>query len=200
MICTRAYISTSTITTAPSKSISGEVATAERIQRMFSRSRRRADSRNFPISKSSIPKAFTTRFPLTVSCRIWLSSPMPAWIFSVGAPDALAQRPHRPDDQRQQHDRAQRHLPIGDEQHDQQEKKRENVPETDGQILRKRVPHPLHVVDHRGHQSPGRMVLEKTDRLADDFCIDLIAEIGDAGNPRVLHQHVAEIFRNALSR
>src|ERR1700676_3905394 len=42
------------------------------------------------------------------------------------------------------------------------------------------------------------MVLEETDGLPDDFCIDLISQIGDTRNPRVLHQHVAKIFRDAL--
>ena len=93
---------------------------------------------------------------------------------------------------RQEHDRAERHLPAGREQHGEQKKQREDVPETKSQIFRKRVPHALDIVDDRGHQAPGRMVLEKTDGLPDDLCIDLIPQIGDARNPRVLHQHVAE--------
>ena len=43
------------------------------------------------------------------------------------------------------------------------------------------------------------MVLEKTDGLPDDLRIDLIPEIGDARDPRVLHQHVAKKFRDALA-
>ena len=70
------------ITKAPSKSIIGPVATAARTQRMFSRSSRCAVDLNLAISKSSIPKAFTTRFPLTVSWRIWLRSPSLVWLFS----------------------------------------------------------------------------------------------------------------------
>src|SRR5205814_208931 len=70
------------MTRAPSKSIVGPVATAARTQRIFSRSSRCAVCLNLAISKSSIPKAFTTRFPLTVSCRIWLRSPSLVWLFS----------------------------------------------------------------------------------------------------------------------
>ena len=70
------------MTRAPSKSIVGPVATAARTQCIFSRSSRCAVCLNLAISKSSIPKAFTTRFPLTVSCRIWLRSPSLVWLFS----------------------------------------------------------------------------------------------------------------------
>ena len=45
----------------------GPVAATARIQRMFSRTRLRAVSWNLRISKPSMPKAFTTRFPLMVS-------------------------------------------------------------------------------------------------------------------------------------
>ncbi len=72
------------------------------------------------------------------------------------------------------------------------------MPETQGQILRKCVAHALHVVDHRGHHAPGRMVLEKADGLADDLCVNMIPEIGDARDSRVLHQQVAGKFRYAL--
>ena len=106
---------------------------------------------------------------------------------------------HRPDHQRQQHDRTERHLPTGREQNDQQKKKRENVPETERQIFRKRIPHALDIVDDRGHHAPGRMVLKEADGLPDDFCIHLIPEIGDAGNPRILHQHVAKKFRDPFA-
>ena len=68
-----------------------------------------------------------------------------------------------------------------------------------GQILRKRVPHALDVVDDRGHQASGLMVLKEADGLPDDFRIDLIPQIGDARNSRVLHQHVAKKFRDALA-
>jgi len=67
---------------AEGKSINGAVATAARTQRMLSRSKRREASRNLRISKSSIPKAFTTRLPVTVSCKIWLSSPRRLWLRS----------------------------------------------------------------------------------------------------------------------
>src|SRR6266566_1810127 len=69
------------ITRAPSKSMIGPVATAARTQRIFSRSSRCAVCLNLKISKSSMPKAFTTRLPLTVSCRIWLRSPSLLWLF-----------------------------------------------------------------------------------------------------------------------
>ena len=67
---------------APRISMIGPEITAARTQRMFSRNSLRAAMRNFPISNSSIPKALTTRFPLTVSCRIWLKSAKRVWLFS----------------------------------------------------------------------------------------------------------------------
>lgn len=42
------------------------------------------------------------------------------------------------------------------------------------------------------------MVLEKSDGLSDNFCVDLIPEISNARNSRILHQHVAQIFRDTL--
>ena len=42
------------------------------------------------------------------------------------------------------------------------------------------------------------MMLKETDGLPDHFRIDLIPQVGDARNSRVLHQHVAEIFRHAF--
>ncbi len=74
MISPRAASRIIEITTAPSRSIRGDVAASARTQRMFSRSRLRAASRNLRISKPSMPKAFTTRLPLMVSCSIWLRS------------------------------------------------------------------------------------------------------------------------------
>ncbi len=58
------------MTTATSMSINGEVAICTRTQRMVSRNSLFAAARNFLISKSSMPKAFTMRFPTMVSCRI----------------------------------------------------------------------------------------------------------------------------------
>ena len=43
------------------------------------------------------------------------------------------------------------------------------------------------------------MVLKKTDWLPDDPCIHLISQIGDTRNPRVLHQYVAQEFRDSFS-
>jgi hypothetical protein len=62
------------ITAAPSKSIKGDVPASARIQRMFSCSKFFDASRNLRISKPSMPKALTTRFPLMVSCNSWLRS------------------------------------------------------------------------------------------------------------------------------
>ena len=119
--------------------------------------------------------------------------------FLRGAPDAFAQRPHRPDHHRKEHNRAERHLPTGREQHGEQKKQRENVPETQSQILGKRVPDALDIVDDGGQQAPGLLVLKETDGLPDDLGIDLIPQVGDTRNSRVLHQHVAEKFRDALA-
>src|SRR5947208_2386523 len=40
-----------------------------------------------------MPKALTTRLPLTVSCRIWLNSPRRSWLFATERrmPDSLNQ-------------------------------------------------------------------------------------------------------------
>src|SRR5579864_1882805 len=42
------------------------------------------------------------------------------------------------------------------------------------------------------------MVLEKTDGLPDNPCINLISQIGDTRNSRVLHQNVAQVFRDSF--
>ena len=112
----------------------GDVTTADRIHLMFSQSKRRAASRNFPISKFSIPNAFTTRLPLTVSSRICDSSPTPSWIFRRATdafPDVLTRQNH----DREEDNRAERHLPIGREQDGQQKKKCENMPKSERQVF-----------------------------------------------------------------
>src|SRR5450759_1293771 len=43
------------------------------------------------------------------------------------------------------------------------------------------------------------MVLEEADGLPDNLCIHLIPEVGNTRNSRVLHQHVAKKFRNAIT-
>ena len=54
----------------PTPSISGGRIAVVRVIRMFTPRRRAAARRNRPISKPSMPKAFTTRKPEIVSCRI----------------------------------------------------------------------------------------------------------------------------------
>jgi len=59
---------------------------------------------------------------------------------------------------------------------------------------------PFHVVNYGGHHASGRMVLEKADGLANDFRVNLITQIRDARNPRILHQDVAKKTPRLLCR
>ena len=61
------------------------------------------------------------------------------------------------------------------------------------------MPDALDIVDDGGQQAPGLLGLEEADGLPDDLGIDLIPQVGDTCNSRVLHKHVAEKFRDALA-
>ena len=169
-----------------------------RIQRMFSRIRRRAASRKRPTSKRSMPKAFTTRLPLSVSCRIWFSSPRRDWLDST---ERRIRRPSlrdRPKHHGNVNGRSQSHPPVGQQQDHRERYEGKQVLEKRGQRVRKRAARAVHVVDDRGHQPPGRLRLEETDGLAHQFFINLVAQIGGRGLTDVLNLHDAEIFGHRL--
>ena len=65
-----------------------------------------------------MPKAFTTRLPLMVSCRIWLRSAKRARLFSRGMANARGQICHRPHDEGNQNRRADGHFPIHEKKHE----------------------------------------------------------------------------------
>ncbi len=176
------------------------MAASARTQRMFSRSRLRDASRNLRISNPSMPKAFTTRLPPTVSCRIWLRSARRERLFSD---DLRIRRPNLldgPGDQRNQHRRAEGHSPIDHHQDEDECDQGENLPKKLGHPIGKGGAHLLDVADDGRHHPAHRIVLKKADGLLDDLAIGLIPQVGDAGEAHVLNQRAAEIFRDAFDQ
>src|SRR5215467_3959345 len=150
---------------------------------MVSRSRRCAAARNFRISNSSMPKALTTRFPLTVL---------------NGTADAPAQFSYWPNDQRQKYCRAEGHGPIEAKKNGNKHHQRKTLAEQIGEILRNSEARALHIINHRGHQPARRLVLEKRDGLANQLRVDFIAQIGDCVVPHGLNESIPEKLSNRL--
>ena len=63
-----------------------------------------------------------------------------------------------------------------------------------GEILGESHAGAFHVVDGGGEKAADRIVLKEGDGLADDFCVDLIAKVGDRGLSDILDLRNAEIL------
>src|SRR5947208_10913943 len=101
-------------------------------------------------------------------------------------------------DERQNEANSERHFPIDVEHHGEENDQGETFLKEVGQIFGKRDASLLDIVDDGGQDAPGGMMLKESDGLANDFGIDLIAQIGDGRMTRVLNFRDTEIFGNAF--
>src|ERR1700741_2666109 len=90
------------------------------------------------------------------------------------------------------------HLPIDVKHHGEKNKEGEALLKEIGEIFRERDAGLLDVVDHRGEHTPSGVVLKKSDRLADDSCVHLVAQVGNGRVPGILNFGYAEVFGDAL--
>src|SRR5262249_33680725 len=91
-----------------------------------------------------------------------------------------------------------RHFPVDPEEHANKDDETETLLKEIGEVFGERDASALDVVDGRGKKAADRMVLKEGNRLANDFCIDLIAQIRDRGLADVLNLCQAKIFGNGF--
>ena len=186
--------------TAPMKSISGEVIACARTERRFARNSRLAAWRKRTSSQNSMLKAFTMRLPVIVSCRMfWISA-------SLSWPRRVVRRTSRPmrgsiptaiGNKKQQHPgqlASQRH------HHHNHAQQREELLQKIRQHRRRRVLHPLNVVDQRRKQRSRGVFLEERNRAAQDRLIQVVAHIGDHAEAGIIRQIRAGVIANALQQ
>ena len=115
-----------------------------------------------------------------------------------GAADAPAKFCDRPHDHREEHDGAEGHLPIDLQQHAKKNNEAKDLAENVGQIFGKREPGALDVVNHRGNEAAGGLVLEKCDGLANHALVNFVAQLSDGAVADGLDQHAAREFTERL--
>src|SRR5262249_55823485 len=93
---------------------------------------------------------------------------------------------------------SQRHFPVDVEHHEKEDDECEALLKKIGEILGKGYTGLLNVVYDGGQNSAGGMMLKKSDGLANDFSVHLIAKIRDGSVAGVLNFGNAKIFRNTL--
>ena len=161
----------------------------------------RAASRNRRDSYASAPKAFTTMWPLRVSCRIWFSSA--CW----SCVRRLVRRMRRPMrvvgmiDEGQHRQADQRQLPILAQDHRRTGRApMNNLPQEIRQDVRSGQLDLVDVVHDRRHQLAGGVRFEKLRALLQDFVEDRVAQVGDGGETGVVDQVVAEVIAEPLDQ
>src|SRR6266436_1270786 len=112
--------------------------------------------------------------------------------------DFSAEFPNGKHDERKNDADGEAHLPIDVEHHGEKDDKSEAFLKEIGEIFRERDASLLNVVDHRGQYAPRGVVLKKPDGLANDFRVDLVAQVRDGGMASVLDLRYAKIFGYAL--
>src|SRR5256885_3096836 len=90
------------------------------------------------------------------------------------------------------------HFPIDVKHHREKYEKSETFLKKVGQIFREGDAGLLDVIDYRGEHSSAGIVLEKSDRLANDLGVDVIAQVGDSSVAGVLDFGHTKIFGDAL--
>jgi hypothetical protein len=115
------------------------------------------------------------------------------------APDFAAKFADGNDDEREEHGGGERHFPIQPEEHAYKNSEAEAFLKKVGEIFGKRDACTLDIVDGGGEEAADGIVLKKGNRLADDFCVDLVPKIGDRGLPDILDFGEAEIFGDGFA-
>jgi len=169
------------ITMAPSRSIIGEVMTAARTQRMFSRRRRRAVWRNLAISKFLHAEGFDHAISSDGFLKNLAEIAEAGLTIFRRTANLAAELVDRQDDHGQEHDGAERHSPVQAEHHGDEDKESKTFAKKIGQVLGKRDARALDVVDGYGKEAARRMVLKKTNWLANEPGVYGVAQIGDRG-------------------
>src|SRR6266436_8155934 len=112
--------------------------------------------------------------------------------------DFSAEFPNGKHDERKNDADGEGHPPIDVEHHGEKDDKSEAFLKKVGEIFGEGDASLLNVVDHRGQHAPRGVVLKKPDGLANDFRVDLVAQVGDGGMTGVLDFGYAKIFGYAL--
>ncbi len=115
-----------------------------------------------------------------------------------GVTDLSAEFSDGKNDQGKHHAHSEGHLPIDVEHHREKDNQRETFLKEIREIFGERDARFLDVVDDRRQHTTRRVMLEKSDGLTDDFCVDVIAQVGDGRVPGVLNFGYAEIFGDAF--
>ena len=115
-----------------------------------------------------------------------------------GTPNFAAKFSNRDDDKREEHNGGQGHFPVQPKEDTDENDEAESLLKKVGQVFGERDTSAFHVVDSGGEKATDRIVLKEGDGLADDFCVDLIAKIGDCGLSDVLNLRDAQILGDGL--
>src|SRR5712692_5760034 len=111
-----------------------------------------------------------------------------------------AETPHGNDHQREEYHGDEREFPVDQQQDGGKAHKGKDLAKKIRQPLGQRAADALDVVDHRGHQAAGGILLKKTDRLLDQLFVNLVAEVGDRSQADVLDDRIAEKLRQAFGQ
>src|SRR4029077_8828528 len=98
-----------------------------------------------------------------------------------GAANFAAEFCDRQDDHGQEHDGAERHFPVQAEHHGDEDQESKTFTKEIGQVFGKRDAGAFDVVDGYGEEAACWMVLEKTNRLANELGVYGVAQVGDRG-------------------
>jgi len=188
------------MTTGSSKSISGELITCVRTQRIVSRSKRFAAARNFSDFKILHAKGLHHAVAGHGFLQDLIQFAELGLAAFHGAPDLPPQLADRPDHQRQKNTAAQSHSPINVEKDGEKGEEGKSLAKNFGEIFGERGARALHVVNDRGHHPSGRLLLEESNRLSNDFCVHFVSQIRQRAQPHKLHQRAAAKLRQRFHR
>ena len=169
-----------------------------RVMRMFTPKRRADARRKREISKPSMPKAFTTRKPEMVSCRISEMSRQRRSDVSL-----LARR-RRPSRTRGRKARGmptreiEGQPPVHVEEHDQEADDAQALLQQVAGHLGHGVLDLLHVGRDVAHQRARGVSPQERERLVEDVLVEGVSEVGDRALADVGHQRGREVGARAL--
>ena len=186
--------------TAPMVSMSGELMDWMRTLRRLARKRRLAAFLKRRISHNSVLKAFTMRLPVTVSCRMfWIFGQLVLAGAGAGADFAADLARGRDDHGNEQHQRpAQVSAQLDHQSNGDHES--EELLEKIADDRTHRGLHAIDVVDERGKDGAGGMLVEEARRAAQRGFVEMIAQVGDRAEAGIVHQVGAEIVAQALEQ
>ena len=200
MMRCRPSSSNSAIPTDPNASISGLLIAATLIDFRFARSSLCAARRNRFASHSSIPNAFTMLLPVMVSCRMfWISASL-SCPRRVVCRTRLPMRPRRRHHHRQKQQQHPRQLAAERDDHAHHEHECKRLLQELAQHPRHRGLHLLHIVDQGGKQRAGRVLLEERHRTSQHRVVQVVAQVRNHPEPRIVHQVSSKIIRQRLHK